>query len=559
MLKTPCYESEQHLDALLLETNDYKQTILQTQKLFNRALHKAEETFRKGKLNSAIAWAQTATHFASVRHPGFYVSSELENLLLELAEEISQPQLKTPAEYAFKTKQNSGKMHYLHVVTEVYSGGGHSAFITRWIENTKGNTIHSLVVTNSSNQVPDELSEAIEESGGWHFSLPDMTQTFVERALFMRQLADSWADLIVLTIHPFDVMPTVAFGVESGPPVLFCNHADHQFWVGASIIDVPVDYHASGGIVSIKRRGIADSKILPIPLIGESNGFHDVKKTRKNLGLKDDEVMLLTVARDEKFLPYGGVNFFDIITKFLKQNPTVKLFAVGPKPEGRWVETSALAEGRVKALGPMDRQRLDEFFDAADVYVSSFPCGSVTALLEAGMHGVPLVGLQNREMPHLTGQDDVAFEGMPVHAASVDELYDSLEQLTKNQSYRKERSISVKEHIENTHCPPAWNGYLEEVLQFLPSQHKIRELPNQSGELDYSDYYLAYLNSKMLSDELVEHTFARLIRVVYSKQLSRADCFNFQARAFCEALPKIKSKNKAKEYLYNFREFLTQN
>jgi hypothetical protein len=449
-------------------------------------------------------------------------------------------------------------MHVLHVATEVYSGGGHSAFITRWIENSKANAIHSLITTNSSSALPEELFCAVEEAGGWHLSLPAMTQTLVERALLLRQLANSWADIVVLTIHPFDTLPTVAFGVEGGPPILFCNHADHQFWVGASIIDVPIEYHASGGLVSRKRRGIAGSKVLPIPLSKRIHNLLNSEMTRRKLGLKDNQVMMLTVARDEKYLPYGGVDFFDVMVKFLKRHPELKLFAVGPAPQRRWVEASTLTKGSIKALGPLDRQLLDDFFDATDVFVSSFPCGSVTSMLEAGLHGVPLVGLQNSEMPHLTGQDDVAFEGLSVHVASIDEMFTSLEWLIKNRISNREWAVRVQKNIENTHCQPAWNTFLDKILQSLPSQHKIRTLPQLNNEHDYSDHYLAYLNSKMLSDELVEHTFARLIRVVYANHLSRKDCFNFQARALCEALPKVKSTSKAKEYLYNFREFLAQ-
>jgi hypothetical protein len=538
-----------------LETNDSKQQILLSQKLFNRALDQAEAAFRLGNFNAAIAWAQITAHFATVRHPGFYVSPTLENLLLRIAQKIRQPPQTTPAVLMLKQKQDLGKMHFLHVVSEIYSGGGHSAFIERWIKNTNLNSIHSLVSTSKNNQLPNTLFAAIEESGGWHYSLPDLTQNLVERALFLRQIANSWADVIVLFIHPFDPLPTVAFGIAEGPPVIFCNHADHQFWLGASIIDVPIDYHVSGSLISSKRRGIKESKILPIPLLKNNNGLHDKANTRKKLGLKDEEIMMLTVAREEKFLPYNGVNFFEVMVKFLKQNPNAKLFAVGPQHQGKWVEASTLVDGRIRALGTLDRPVLDELFEAADVYVTSFPCGSGTALLEAGLRGLPLAGLQNKEMPNLTGQDDVAFEKLPVHAASINELYASLEGLIKNRSSGKEWAVTVKESIENTHCSPGWNSYLEAILQSLPSQHHIRAIADPSGELDYSDFYLTYLCSKMLSDELVEHSFARLIRV-YSKNLPRKDCFRLQAKSLSEALLKVRGKQKVKEYLYNFREFV---
>src|SRR5690606_12343399 len=50
-----------------------------------------------------------------------------------------------------------------------------------------------------------------------------------------------------------------------------------------------------------------------------------------------------------------------------------------------------LAQNRIIALG----ERIDTaaYYQAADIYVDSFPFGSTTSLLEAGSCGVPLVGL----------------------------------------------------------------------------------------------------------------------------------------------------------------------
>ena len=176
-------------------------------------------------------------------------------------------------------------------------------------------------------------------------------------------------------------------------------------------------------------------------------------------------------------------------------------------------------------------------------------------MLEAGVHGVPLVGLQINMLPHITGQDDVAFTKLPVHAASISKLTASLMQVINDPFGSKERAAQVKENIEREHCSPGWNLYLDNVLQSLPSQHHLRKLTIQGGNMDSSDFYLAYLDSEMLSDELVEHSFGRLVRV-YSKYLPRNDSLMLQAKSLYDALPKVYNLKKAKEYLYNLKEFI---
>jgi hypothetical protein len=538
-----------------LQANNCKQKILQSQKLFHKALDQAKCAFEKGNCDGAIAWAQIAAHLAFVRHPGFYASPALENLLLEIARKTRELQPLNNSFFMLKPKHDSGRMRFLHVITESYGSGGHSAFIARWIKNADGNSIHSVVSTARNHNLPQELKLAIDESGGFYCSLAAVSESPIERALFLRKLASTWADIIVLFIHPFDPIPTVAFGVEGGPPVIFCNHADHAFWLGVSVSDIFVDYHPMGRIISRKRRGISQSKILPIPLIRENTVAHDKAETRRKLGLKNNEVMMLTVARDEKFLPYESIDFFEVMVKLLKHNPTAKLFAVGPKQQTRWREAALTVDGRIRVLGPLDRSALNELFYATDIYVSSFPLGSGTALLEAGIHGIPITGLQFNELPYISGQDDVAFKQIPVHAPSISKLTAHLEHMI-NEPYKcRETAEKIKQNIANEHCPPGWNKYLDAVLQSLPSQHHVRTLINENNVLDYSDYFLANLNSEMAANELVEHSFARLIRV-YSRYLSKTDSLKWQAKSLCGALPQLYSLDKAKEYLYNLKEFV---
>jgi len=538
-----------------MKSYNVNQQLLENEKLFKKAVEKADIAYRKGNLESVVAWAKIAAHFAFIRHPGIYMSSTLENLLLMVAQKIEKEQISTNANLWLKLKpKDYGKMRFLHVITESYFSGGHSPFIARWVKNTAGNSVHSLIATSHNGSFPDILSSSIIESGGWYGSLSELSQNLLEQALFLRKIARNWADVIVLFVHPFDPLPTVAFGVDGGPPIIFVNHADHAFWLGCSIADVIVDYHSSGGLLSAKRRGKFRSMILPIPLPKSNHTFRNMV-VRKELGLSDDEVMLLTVGRDEKFLPFGNYDFLEVMVRILKRHPNAKLFAVGPKNQGRWEKASILVDGRIKAMGTIDRSVLETYYEAADLYVASFPCGSETAMLEAGIHDLPIIGLHLKELSHVSGEDDVAFKKLRAHVSSIREFTESLDFMINDCNSCRQKALLVKESIEREHCSPGWNTYLDDILQSLPSQHRIRKPQPIGPQTDYADVYFAYVGSEMLFNELLEHSFSRLVRV-YGEHLPKADVLKAQAECFIGALPKVDSVKRGKEYLYNFREFL---
>ena len=532
------------------------QSLQQNEKLFEKAVQKTQIAYAKDDFESTVAWAKIAAHFAFVRHSGIYTSPNLENLLLAVAGKIEQnrPGVNGNSWLKFKPK-DYGKMRFLHVITEGYFSGGHTPFIARWADNTAGNSVHSLITTAHNGPFPGILTSSIVNSGGWFGSLSELSNNLLEQALYLRKIARSWADVIVLFIHPFDPLPIVAFGVDGGPPVIFVNHADHAFWLGSSIADVMIDYHPSGGVLSAKVRGISNSKILPIPL---PKNEHSSRNTalRKELGIGDEEVMLLTVGRDEKYLPFGNYNFFEVMVKILQKHPNAKLFAVGPKNQDRWQRASLLTEGRIRAMGAIDRSTLEKYYNASDLFVEGFPCGSGTAMLEAGMHNLPMIGLSMREIPHITDKDDVALAKLSVHALSVQEFSQTLDYMIDNFMTCRKRAEVVKENIEREHCFPGWNAYLDEVLKSLPFQHHVRKLRPIKQQADVADDYLAYVGSEMLLNEPPELSLGRLVGV-YSNHLHKAEVLKAQAGCFIDALQKVENVKQGIQFLYNFKEFIT--
>ena len=84
----------------------------------------------------------------------------------------------------------------------------------------------------------------------------------------LRQIAHR-ADIVVLHIGNRDIVPMIAFAnKEQLPPIVYLDHSDHLFWLGACISDIVVNFRKSGMRLSQERRGIEARRnvMLPIPL-----------------------------------------------------------------------------------------------------------------------------------------------------------------------------------------------------------------------------------------------------------------------------------------------------
>ena len=63
------------------------------------------------------------------------------------------------------------------------------------------------------------------------------------------------SDLVVLHVHNNDVVPFLALAGmgRRRPPVVFVDHADHLFWLGARFADLIVNTRLSGHRLAARR------------------------------------------------------------------------------------------------------------------------------------------------------------------------------------------------------------------------------------------------------------------------------------------------------------------
>lgn len=454
---------------------------------FHRYLYEAKFNLNNRDYEQASRWCFKAASFAAENHPGFYKSNELEDILIECANNLPEAQKNEVIKIS-----NTGKRRVLHVLSEGYSVGGHTRLVKNWIEKDKESE-HSLITTWQMETMPSWLLDEVKLSGGWSHSLQGITN-FTERAAILRKIAYEHADIVVLHIHMYDPIPVMAFGVEGGTPILFMNHGDHVFWIGTSIIDMLINYREAGRDLSVKRRNVDRNCMLPLPLNPPKNSIKYRDDLRAELGIKEDTILLLTIASEYKFKTFGKMHYLDIIKEVIKLNPNVMLIVIGPNKSGIWEESYNETKGRILPLGL--REDIEPYYAIADIYVDSYMIGSNTSALDAGVRRLPIASLGNNANPTLSFNDVSYDEGFD----NIKDFLSFINKLIEDKYFRKDRGINLSNILKNDHVSN-WMSYLDSIYDETKNiNHKIynseKDLKNIMQE---NDLFLALFQKKQIN------------------------------------------------------------
>ena len=427
--------------------------------------------------------ARNAYNFAAkasweMYHPDFYQSPEIENMLLECANKL-------PTEDYVINDKNSKKRKVLHVLSEGYSTGGHTRLAKNWMKSDT-DSIHSLVTTWQIGSTPQWLLEEVKKSGGWTFSLETVSNKYMEKAAKLRKLAYEWADIIVLHIHMMDPIPVIAFGIDGGPPIIYMNHGDHCFWLGASIADLVADLRPSGQELTLTRRSCNNSCILPIPL--ESKKVFNRTEIRQKYKINQNETVILTIASNYKFSSINNYNYISIIKDIISKVDNCRAYIIGPNDVGKWHEINVETNGKIKALGVLTE--IEEFYQMADIYLDCFMIGSMTSLLDASKYGVSIIKFTNSHCPILTEFDE-EFDVCSFN--NINDIVQEINELKKGniEIHEKHKCVNdaiVKNHILDT------KERIKNLYNSIDSHKVNRELTISNGTEEHDLFWSLLIN-----------------------------------------------------------------
>jgi hypothetical protein len=425
--------------------------------MFNVLESMAAERSLAGQDDEAAALCQLAASYAWRNHPGFFASRSLEDTLDRVASRS--------VEQRPTFGHRSVVRHVLHVMTRSYAIGGHTRVVQRWAA-LDSSRAHSLAMTSARPFLSDYLQSAIWDSGGAVYCLGAVHRRIPDRARALRDLAEDF-DAVIVHVHPFDVLPSLAFGRDSSVPVALLNHADHVFWIGGRAADRILNLRTAGAELCVRARGIdpADNLVLPIPL-GKVERREERDAAKHRIGVPAHEVLIVTMARPEKYTPINNVGFLDVVAPAVLENDHLRLLAIGPTAQGAWSTVEIETRGRIRAIG----SQLDPsaYLDAADLYIDSFPFSSVTSMLEAGARGTPLVAYTPpRPGADVFGPDDPAVQENLVSASSAAELVSEIMTLASSRERRSDIGKAQQRTIHACHSGDSWQLQCEATYDSL--------------------------------------------------------------------------------------------
>jgi hypothetical protein len=435
---------------------------------------------RRGQRDQSLVWAQVAAQFATYRHTGAFRSAELEDVLLSIGNSLPE----AAVDRRDAIEWNGNKTRILHVLTRALVGG-HTRVVERWILNTKSETSHAVVATAQTDPLTPGLERAIRQSAGDYRSLARPPVTLARRALLLRHLARS-ADVVVLHTHPYDVVPTVAFASDGGPPVLLYNHSLGTFWLGVAIADVVAEMHPVARQHSGLRRAARASALLPIPLPPPPEDGRAA--ARKRLGLGDGDILLFSSGDDFKYTSVHDYRFLDAAGAILRRNRQCRLIVGGVVRDDPWRKA---AEAGLPIEPVSIRDDISDFHAAADIFLDPIPDSSLTAALELGARGIPVLGRSVPEAPFFSSHGDPVFDGLGLHPLSEGEYQETADRLIRDAGLRHELGRTIAGRIRDTHMGAAWRRALRSALRELPNRHAVSPAPPAASEQEEVDRFLA--------------------------------------------------------------------
>lgn len=422
---------------------------------FQHLLDAAEKALAADDINGAIGITRQAATLAWNRSCGIFASPRLEALLARIGRAIPSG--------ASSPRQKGEQRRVATVMSQAYSMGGHTKLACQWIALDKHSS-HTLVLTSQGNvRIPPAVGAMVEQR---QTALVVIQQdNDVERVLALRQQLAS-ADLAVLHIHPNDPLPVVALaGMDEPPPVVLEDHANHVFWIGASVANLVAGLHGDGMRIASGRRGISPAQIswLRTPVDFDIPAPAADIDIRTKYGIPADAPLLMSCGAAYKYAPIDGQSLAALLAPVLEERTDLHLLLVGPSVDPPGTSLSTDFPGRVHLAGVIDqRDVLQAAYLACDVYLDAFPFASGSAVGEAVAAGKPILKYCPQDWSDSGFTINSSTLPMPLHVwHDVEAFRQALRELLDSPSLRAERSELFTQIVRLLHGEAQFQGQVD--------------------------------------------------------------------------------------------------
>ncbi|MES2779610.1 MAG: hypothetical protein V4651_06895 [Bacteroidota bacterium] len=473
------------MEKIDIETKHIQQTILSSQYLFLSELKNAERFVAQNELDSALHIAASLSTYAYLNFTSFYTSYRLEKLVQTIGSKVMLPDTQ-------QKKASSGKRKILHVASELYELGGHTPLLLKWIQRDQDSEHNIFLTRQTEDTIPSTIfaQHTIDQSVICHIN---KGESLVETAQQLLNSASHY-DFLVLHIHPNDIVPLLAFANTKPVPIYFLNHADHCFWLGASIIDGLIQLRESSIELDKKRRGMdVPQFVLTIPVNAPetSSGINKQEMLNKYGVDSLEPFVMLTTSTESKFKPLLGYNYFESVIPVLDQNPRAILIIVGiSNDKGLAIQYK---HPQIKYVGYLLPEELAAIENCVDLYLETFPNSSFTALLQLLMKGKPV---------HFMFSPPAIFKlfsNSDYYPTDQQKWQQQLNAKIQNPEALATYTRQLVENVMGEYCIEAWHAALKKFYVYADSHaitNPLRYKSDVASSDDISDLILFGISLK---------------------------------------------------------------
>ena len=275
--------------------------------------------------------------------------------------------------------------------------------------------------------------------------------------------------------------------LKSFPPVLLLNHADHLFWFGPSISHAVLNLRDAAKDLAQSRRGIAPERNLLLPtIVDDTVRVRSRSEAKQALGFDPERILLVSVARSEKYRTMNGITYADLHVRLLRKYP--EAHCSGRRIPSRRLGTSN-SSGRRPDLPSVKAIRSEALLRGGRYIRGFLPVRVVNFDDGSRGYGLPLVTIfKAPDAARIFAINHVGLVGRALVAKSDDEYVETLSRLISDETFRTECGEAARDAITKIHASTGW----------LPSLEAIYTRSMGLPPLD---------NSSMLQDDILERPF----------------------------------------------------
>ena len=353
----------------------------------------------------------------------------------------------------------------LILCSEIYDFGGHTEIALNYINSFCGDYKILFYLTNIFHN--DEKFAAVKsqkiKTSVEDYYLSSSNTSYIEKIFELyNYIIENKITTINVNMHMNDVVAcAVLYLVQkyTNINVIFWNHADHFYSLGTDYCDKLVTRCKNGQ--SITPYLINNKKVIQMPFLIAEKDYKCHDNIREKLNIPKDSFVTLTGCRISKL----SDSYFSLIKKVLNENKNIYHILVTncePKIINKLQKKYKLNSERfiLQNVTPY----FDDYINASNLYIDSFPQGSALTLVDCIKYSVPVAVKINKEFP-IKSFEEYLYPSYELASETEKGLFDIILNISNDLTFYKLMKSKVYDYFKNTYSLEHTLSKYEELIK----------------------------------------------------------------------------------------------